>query len=354
MIVFNLYAALCGLVGVVLSVVFGGSIIAFAIDAGATDIVIRFVDANRRGDGISLFRPSAGGALFWIFPVWAVSGALFVVGLVASVGGGDEAEREEAARVAAAAAIQYPDDSHLIAPPPPPVPKTILRIETNPPGADVRLNAAHVGSTPIRAKVPAGSDSEVVVKKDGYVPVTRTVPVGATTATVTIELVKGVPIRVSSEPERATIEIDGKPIGDTPQDELVVPARKRFTMKVKKPGYRTWKKRIKRPRKNKRFAVRLKPLPLSKLELSPDEKEELRDIRQSIAQAKTELAAAQRNAAKAKAAVARASGHYDRIDATNAFEDAQAELEARKADFDDANSQVDAFRARVVSRVSDD
>ena len=351
MIVFNIKAFFCCVAGA-LALAATGSVFAFGLVAALTDLAMRF---HARGELESvagpLFARHAGGTLFWIIPVWPLA----VLTMFGGLGAG--AVSRSSARAAAAAEAREmsaaPDDRHLIAPPPSPVPTSVVAIESDPVGATITINGGPGGTTPASVRVPAGAPAEFLITLPGHRPVTKLYDVPVEPSTITVKLERGVPIEVISSPEGAQIAIDGVLVGVTPSDALVVPEARSFKLTLSRPGYRPWTKKVRKPARNQRVVAKLAPVPLDRLPLDAEEKRELRELTERIESASADFAAAQRALARAKATQARRDlSTYARVEVEDAVAEAEGDLEARRADLDEAKAQLDGLQERVRVRLA--
>ena len=105
-------------------------------------------------------------------------------------------------------------------------PKTIVRIETTPPGAELLIGGLDRGATPIEIPDLAPGRQDLVLKKNGYERLVDHVTVAADQAqtfSFTLEPQVGF-LTLSSEPPGATVKLaDGTVLGKTPLKSAPVP-----------------------------------------------------------------------------------------------------------------------------------
>ena len=360
MIVFNYWALLPALAGF-LTLFSTESFVAAGVTVFGVDLSIRYLTGSSL-DGYALIAPNRGGTLFWVIPMWPLG--LLMALLLAN-------ERfptpeEQMARLAPlppgaqrtgaparpAPSRSRPNDSHLIEPPPPPPPMSVIRVVSRPADAEVEVNGDSAGLTPVSVRAEIGTTAEIKVMKSGYVTAVRRVEVPAEESTVKVKLTSGRSIDIDSEPAAAEIVLNGKTIGITPTD-VMVPAR-RFTLELKKKGYRRWRKRMTSVRNGLQINAKLRPLPLGQLPLTDDERAELEALREEMGRAQQELARAQQRFEKAKAGLARAESrgsHYEKIEFQNRVPDLQLEVSDLRAQVDDYVAQIEGVRIRVIGRL---
>ena len=343
-IVFNLKAIAVALVGVAIFVT-TDSIIQAGIGVATTDLTLRYISSY---GGVGLFHSKAGGTLFWAVPAWTAGVVIAICGALIPI---DFTPRNTVPRVATA-----PDDRHLIEPPPPPSPMALVRFTSKPDGADVRVDGNTLGVTPLETPLPVGVDAKIEVAKEGFVAYRSELKVPAEDAGVGVTLVHGRTVSIDCEPFGAKVELDGEPIGTCPR-ELVVPAKRRFVLGAKSPGYQTWTKKMRRPRNGQAILARLKPLPLSKLPLEPEDRDEIRDIREETNAMKRKLAIAgkklKRLRVKEKQLIERGGSHYDLIQVQNRVPDLEVEIQDLRAQLQNLRVQMEGVRMRAVARLQE-
>ncbi|MBW1787705.1 MAG: PEGA domain-containing protein [Deltaproteobacteria bacterium] len=115
-----------------------------------------------------------------------------------------------------------------------------LHMSSDPSGARVFIDGAFYDRTPLRVRLPAGNH-DIKVKKRGYAPYIENVPIHPDAATVrNVRLIrKGGSIgtlMVRSNPQDATVKIDGMVYGQTPL-EIDLPTGY-YKLEVRKKGYK--------------------------------------------------------------------------------------------------------------------
>ncbi len=131
-------------------------------------------------------------------------------------------------------------------PPPPPPPATgTLDVRSDPSGAQVYLDGAYLGLTPLVASAAPGRH-RVEVKKAGYRPYRASVRVApGQRVRVYARLVPEVQngrIAVRSEPEGAAVYLNGAYRGRTPVTIEVAPGG--YELRLALPGYRDYRTRV--------------------------------------------------------------------------------------------------------------
>jgi serine/threonine-protein kinase len=121
-----------------------------------------------------------------------------------------------------------------------------LRVETQPAGASVWLDGVEVGQAPLTlAKVPPGSHT-VRVALPGFAPAQLGFEVveDARTAPLkfALDAVSGT-LRVRSEPNGASVRLDGKPSGTTPLEGLLV-SPGLHEVRLEREGFGAWVRRV--------------------------------------------------------------------------------------------------------------
>ena len=121
----------------------------------------------------------------------------------------------------------------------------VLRVETNPSGADVYVNGEYYDTTPCEITLPVGTYT-VEIKKEGYKTYKKDVKIKAKETTileVTLTPVdQKATLDVTSNPSGAEVYINGEKKGKTPLTLYLPPDE--YTIKIKKEGYTTFIKRI--------------------------------------------------------------------------------------------------------------
>jgi len=134
-------------------------------------------------------------------------------------------------------------------------------VSSTPTGAEIVIDQTKViGTTPQTVSLPCGAEVELVVRKARLLPVTRTVTPTPTGVKVRVALTKqAVLLKVSSNPEGATITLNGKALGVTPTT-VKVPALESSTLMIAKPGYETEAEKVGPKSNNATLRVQLRRL----------------------------------------------------------------------------------------------
>ncbi len=281
------------------------------------------------------------------------------VGLAVMIGIGGWALRSTSAEAVA------PDRARVsVAPPAPAEAKNtrILRLETEPAGALITINGVSSKRfTP--ADLPPLALSEtatVTLTRDGFMPGKVVLGDGSANLTkVVLEPAKR--IGITTEPTGARIFVDDVEVGLSPLDDVSVPAKRTFVVRVQRAGF----KRIKRTfhgdklTAGQELQLTIDDLPLDRMPLSKDERAQLRRLQPALRLASNRLEAAQRDLRKAEAEEARilaapqsfasvAGAAQKRVDQT------KAAVDAAEAARDEAHAALESLRADVLTRLSED
>ncbi|MFA4875522.1 MAG: PEGA domain-containing protein, partial [bacterium] len=138
----------------------------------------------------------------------------------------------------------------------------MIKVSSNPSGADVFINSELKGKTPLTASVPPGT-AQVVVNLEGRARVSRSVTVkpGETVNLSNIELgdLYG-DISLSSDPPAAQVIIDGQAIpARTPVTVRKVRRDRPHTVTIQLPGYKPWSTTFTLDQSSKSFHATLQP-----------------------------------------------------------------------------------------------
>jgi len=182
-----------------------------------------------------------------------------------------------------------------------------LSVSSEPPGATVQISGRKAtGTTPYEiTRVEADEALEITFTKPGFLP--RTVKTTATAQTQ-IPPVKLVPARLfsfRSEPDNAEVQIDGESVGRTPLIDWAIEAGRSFELTISRPDTSTYRRKLTAKNKStQQIKATLKPLPWSKLDLMPSERDDYARIRDTLKQSSRDLrqAKAKLSAAKRKLA----------------------------------------------------
>ncbi|MGE5126565.1 MAG: TonB family protein, partial [Betaproteobacteria bacterium] len=159
---------------------------------------------------------------------------------------------------------------------PPPAPATppptaapasgALHLESDPPGAGVRVNGQARGQTPLDLRELPLGDYEVVFERRGYEAQARRVSLSAAAplAELRAKLVRSAPTtgtaEIVSSPAGAEVTIDGKPLGRTPLARVTLAAGSR-SLRLTLDGHLPWSGKLDVVAGQRgRVEVRLKPV----------------------------------------------------------------------------------------------
>ncbi|MCA9548406.1 MAG: PEGA domain-containing protein [Myxococcales bacterium] len=356
MIIFNIYAAIVGVFALIPAFItmglFGDPVSGFGIGAFFGDLLLRLIVS---GDGsIPLFDSSRGGTLFFIVPVWLVGLPVVLLGvafvLFGILYGSDEKP--------ATPTISVQEENARHAEPAAPIPTGRLVVESDPPGAEVTANLVAEGPTPAVITLARGTEVEVTVEQQGYLPAHRKLRLSEETTTISLKLEPGAKLQLKSTPPGASVELDGERLGKTPL-EIDVPTARKGQLHVTRPGFSTRTLRVGGRRPQRQLDVTLRPLPLSQLPLDEGERRELSELRAQIATTKPEVAKAEVAFARAQAELARR--HADsratiasKVEAENERDDAQAALEALRADLEDYSQRLKTLEQAIRNRLDEE
>ena len=126
--------------------------------------------------------------------------------------------------------------------PPAPPPKTLVRFETTPPGAQLVVNGRLLAvPTPTAVQVPVSAPMKVWMRKAGHRTVERRLVAQSNMPPVTVTLEKGNQptgsLEVISSPEGSQVILDGQPMGVTPIVLPKVSADQGVVLRVEKEGH---------------------------------------------------------------------------------------------------------------------
>ncbi len=137
-----------------------------------------------------------------------------------------------------------------------------VQIITEPVGATVYVDQQNVGQTPLTTPIMQG-EREVLVRLDGYKPWQQTLSVNAGEARQLplIELiVADALVQVSSQPNGATVMVNGTYQGQTPI-ELALPPDETYRLQLNKTGYRGTERSVAVAQgDNKEISIPLQPV----------------------------------------------------------------------------------------------
>ncbi len=128
------------------------------------------------------------------------------------------------------------------APEPERLPTVALQIHSEPEGATIIWNGQHIEAlTPTTIQAFANQQGQLRLLKAGYLPSEQSVSIGATEQTVNATLKQGTPatakLKIESEPEGATVFIDGIERGKTPLPLTDVMTGNFVHIRLEKPGF---------------------------------------------------------------------------------------------------------------------
>jgi TonB family protein len=120
-----------------------------------------------------------------------------------------------------------------------------LAIETTPAGAQVEIDGARAGASPLSLEIAPG-DHSVRLTLDGYAPAVMSIEVreGEDPAPLRFELAPVVAtVEVLSSPEAADVFVYGRKLGQTPLSPQQVPAGSHDLL-VNRVGFRPWRRTV--------------------------------------------------------------------------------------------------------------
>jgi serine/threonine-protein kinase len=210
---------------------------------------------------------------------WVLGGGAAVLALALAIVGWAFWERSRAAEPAVEppAAVSEPEATPAATSAPPPATSGTLRVESDPPGARVRVNGEAKGATPLDlADLPFGAH-KVRVDLRGYEPQSRDVTVDAASPAALLRLTLARPAApvhgtadVVSTPAGAAVSVDGRPAGVTPLAGLKLKPG-RYRLEVSLPGHETWSGTVEvAAGQAGRVAVRLVALPSAPAPPTPE------------------------------------------------------------------------------------
>ncbi|HVO09687.1 MAG TPA: TonB family protein [Vicinamibacteria bacterium] len=145
-----------------------------------------------------------------------------------------------------------------------------LHVESDPPGAAVRVNGAVRGTTPLDLTDLAAGEYLLELERPGYEVQSQRIPVTAErpSAELRFKLTRAAPqmgaADIFSSPPGASVTIDGRPAGRTPVNGVALRAGSR-TVRMDMSGYEPWSGSIDVVAHQKgRLEARLKPLPAAR------------------------------------------------------------------------------------------
>jgi hypothetical protein len=237
-----------------------------------------------------------------------------------------------------------------------------FRIETTPEGASLEINGRMLSEvTPATLPaVPLGETATVALTLGGYLPhrlVLHAVAETATVATVAMEL--GREIDIVSEPPGARVFVDGIERGLTPIYDLLVPTSRKFTVKVDKKGYRSWKQRLSAKSMRERLLeADLQQLPLLAMPMTKEELVEAKDwdrklskLNSGLRGSKAKLAAVEK---KLEQVESQPNIFIGRIaDAQRDVDEWRGKVEEFETELAEVEAQIQSFRDRVMAKLEE-
>ena len=135
--------------------------------------------------------------------------------------------------------------------------KKMVQIKTKPSEARVYIDKKFVGKSPV--KIPLGLKQHwLKIRKEDYETHEESFEVNENTNTVFQPLKKQKQkVKISSQPVKGTVTINGKECGETPVDTLLRPGKYRLT--IDRWGYREISRRLKVRERSKNKSYRIKP-----------------------------------------------------------------------------------------------
>lgn len=241
-------------------------------------------------------------------------------------------------------------------------PGRIYQLETDPPGAALTFDGESVGTSPTALPVlPYGMSATVTAALEGHLTATLSLHANTeTSSTVRVKLEASKPVDVVSEPTHAKVFVDGEDKGFTPIYDLIVPATRKFTLKVEKRGYQKYSKAIVAEKLLlKQIQIDLKALPLLALPMPREDMIEARaldhknsNLRADLQRTRALLAQAQRKLNVLEHTPGVFVGKL--ANAENAVEDAKAKIEQLEEQQSEIESQMVEFRQRVMAKIDPD
>ena len=231
-----------------------------------------------------------------------------------------------------------------------------LRLETDPPGADVWMNGIRAqGRTPLTLPpAPLDKVARLRISLPGFMPVELEHLVereGPPLAPVVLR--PAVELSVLTEPQGARVLLDGEELGFTPLYEAAVPKGERVNVRVERPGYRPQTRRLRLDHDDE-LRLTLKEQPLSALKLSREDRRRARELDRAVAHGR-------RRVRQLEAAVAASERRLDQLlSDPDALFGARAKAEAQLDDTTrhlqeaedrlyEVRAEVERFRAGVLS-----
>ena len=124
--------------------------------------------------------------------------------------------------------------------------RTIFMVDSSPVGAEVYVDDAMVGTTPVRAPVARdGRDHDVELRKVGYWPDRKRARGDGDLQTVSVNLEPArTAVKVRSKPTHAHVTVDGASACDTPCVVENVETRRKHSVSIALAGHVAWEREI--------------------------------------------------------------------------------------------------------------
>lgn len=230
------------------------------------------------GDSTSLVEARRRRRLVVIAISAGIAVALGIV-LVIMVAGGDKKPDDTSAPLDAASVnpadagpklVATPPDASVEAPPkdaavvaPPKQPECTVEVTTVPPGAEVLVQGSLdvLGTSPVKLTLPCGLEVRLLVRKQRFGNVIRTLTPTEAGVPIRVTLAKLLfSVKVSSTPAGATISLNGKSVAVTPTT-MKLPAFELSTVTFSKEGYAIESQKITPKQNNQTVHAVLKKKP---------------------------------------------------------------------------------------------
>lgn len=236
------------------------------------------------------------------------------------------------------------------------------QLVSEPPEALVTVNGHRLGEpTPVTMDVlPFGETATITVQLEGHLPHHFVLYSRTDTATITqVDLQPAKSLEVSSNPPGAQVYLNGLLVGRTPQYEVLVPLKDRFSLKMTLEGFRPWRKRFRRGSSAESPVVAdLKPMPFlalpwSKAERGPARTHDrgLTKTTRKLKKLKGQLEKAQAQQSKVEASISATVGDLAEVQRrTDLIQDAVVETEREIADLEAA---MDGMREQLLLRMGE-
>jgi hypothetical protein len=152
-----------------------------------------------------------------------------------------------------------------------------VEVRSTPPGADITVDGAHVGTSPQTVPLQSGKSHLVGLTLSGRVAQTREVqPAPGETASVDVALEPGATLQVTSDPPDASVSVNGQLVLEATPG-VTAPFRPgTVEVSVALPGFDTYKKKLK-ARGEQKLTVKLRPAVMVHVTSKPPEAEVLLD-----------------------------------------------------------------------------